>query len=320
MAQMNSMACPGGRSSCRAISHALLIVVLAALTCVSTSPAQSLDYTRVAADLQPRMVKIYGAGGLRGLEAYQSGFLASPDGHIVTAQSLVLDRDEVTVILHDGRKLAGAVVGADPITELAVIKIDLLDEDTPFFDLSMPGPAAEGVRVLALSNLFGIATGNEPVSVLHGTVTAIAPLDARRGAFASRYKGDVLVLDASTNNPGAAGGVLVDQQGRLLGMLGKELRSRVTGTWLHYALPADVVAERFQAILDGRAIDVGPDELLPEHPASLEIIGLRLVPRVVPRTPAYVDAVAVGSPSRAAGMRPDDFAAGHRRRNNRQRR
>jgi hypothetical protein len=53
------------------------------------------------------MVKIYGAGGLRGLEAYQSGFLISPQGHVLTAWSYVLDTDFITVTLADGRKFQG---------------------------------------------------------------------------------------------------------------------------------------------------------------------------------------------------------------------
>ncbi len=289
---------------------ALLLAILALASValsIAKSNAQSLDYAGTAAELQPRMVKIYGVGGLLGLEAYQSGFFASPDGHILTVLSLVLDRDEVTVILFDGRKFTGTVVGSDPVAEIAVVKIDLRGEQSPFFDFTKPGEAFSGVRVLALSNLFNIATGNEPVSLLHGSISAIAPLDARRGAFATRYKDNVLVLDASTNNPGAAGGVLVNQLGEPLGMLGKEIRSRVTGTWLHYALPAEVVAERYQAILDGRTVTVDPDELLPENPASLALVGMRLVPSVVPRTPPYVDAIALGSPCEQAGIQPDDL-------------
>ena len=98
--------------------------------------------------------------------------------------------------------------------------------------------------MLAFSNLFGIATGDEPVSMLHGVVSAVAPLDARRGAFATNFRGDVYVVDAAANNPGAAGGALTDSQGRLLGMLGKELRSSLTGTWLNYALPVSAHSRR----------------------------------------------------------------------------
>ena len=60
--------------------------------------------------------------------------------------------------------------------------------------------------MLALSNLFGVATGNEPASVQHGTVSVVTRLDARRGMFETPYHGPVYVLDLVTNNPGAAGG------------------------------------------------------------------------------------------------------------------
>ncbi|HEY1783940.1 MAG TPA: trypsin-like peptidase domain-containing protein, partial [Pirellulales bacterium] len=73
---------------------------------------------------QPRMVKLYGAGGFEGLEAYQSGFLVSADGHILTAWSYVLDTDYLAVMLADGRKLEAKLVGADPRLEIAVLKID----------------------------------------------------------------------------------------------------------------------------------------------------------------------------------------------------
>ena len=87
----------------------------------------------IAAQTQPKIVKIFGAGGLRGLEAYQSGFLISGEGHILTAWSYVLDSDVVTVYLDDGRKLAAEVLGMDPRSEIAVLKID--GQDLPHFKL-----------------------------------------------------------------------------------------------------------------------------------------------------------------------------------------
>ena len=56
--------------------------------------------------------------------------------------------------------------------------------------------------MLAFSNLFGVATGDEPASVLHGIVAAKTRLEARRGVFDTPYKGPVYVVDAMTNNPG----------------------------------------------------------------------------------------------------------------------
>ena len=68
---------------------------------------QAADFSVISAGVQPKMVKVYGAGGLRGLEGYQSGFLISDQGHILTVWSYVLDTDYITVTLDDGRKLRG---------------------------------------------------------------------------------------------------------------------------------------------------------------------------------------------------------------------
>ncbi len=199
----------------------------------------------VARNVQPKVVKLYGAGGLRGLEAYQSGILISGKGHVLTVWSYVLDADEVTVVLNDGRHFSAKYVASDPITEIALLKFDPGGEEVPHFDLATAVKAEPGARVLAFSNLFGIAVGNEPVSMLHGVISSVAPLEARRGAFGTNYHGDVYVVDAAANNPGAAGGALTDAQGRLLGMLGKELRSKLSGTWLNYALPVSAFAPRW---------------------------------------------------------------------------
>ncbi len=266
------------------------------------------SFVDVARQVQPKVVKLYGAGGLRGLEAYQSGLLISGDGYVLTVLSYVLDADEVTVVLDDGRRFDAKHVAADPLTEIAVLKFDAGDEPLPHFDLSQAVTAEPGTRVLALSNLFGIATGDEPVSVLHGVVSAVAPLEARRGAFATNFHGDVYVVDAAANNPGAAGGALTDSRGRLLGLLGKELRSNLTGTWLNYALPIAAIAPTVEDIRAGRFT---PPDLSqadqPEHPLSLAALGIVLVPDVVTRTPPYIDRVLPNSPASRAGLRPDDL-------------
>jgi serine protease Do len=258
--------------------------------------------------VQSKVVKLYGAGGLRGLEAYQSGLLISAEGHVLTVWSYVLDSDEVTVVLDDGRRFEAQHVAADPLTEIAVLKFDPGKDPLPHFDLAQAAAAEPGARVLAFSNLFGIATGDEPVSVLAGVVSAVAPLEARRGAFDSPYRGDVYVVDAAANNPGAAGGALTDSQGRLLGMLGKELRSNVTGTWLNYALPVKAFAPAVDDMLAGRFTPSSLKDIdQPDHPLSFAALGIVLVPDVVTRTPPYVDRLVPNSPAAQAGMRPDDL-------------
>jgi serine protease Do len=266
------------------------------------------SYAGIARNVQSKVVKLYGAGGLQGLESYQSGLLISPEGHVLTVWSYVLDSDDVVVVLDDGRRFTAEHVAADPLTEVAVLKLDPGDDTVPHFELSEAVAAEPGQRVLAFSNLFGIATGDEAVSVLHGVVSALAPLDARRGAFATNFRGDVYVVDAAANNPGAAGGALTDSQGRLLGMLGKELRSSVTGTWLNYALPVAAFAPTVEDMLAGRFT---PPELTeadrPDNPLSLASLGIVLVPDVVTRTPPYIDRVIPDSPAARSGIRPDDL-------------
>jgi S1-C subfamily serine protease len=297
--------------NCRRLHQRNLCALATAVLCATlasslrAAPPTLHDTIR---QTQRKVVKIYGAGGVRGLEAYQSGILISPEGHVLTMFSYVLDVDDLTVVLDDGRKYVAKVVGVDPVRELAVLKLPVEDERLPAFDLTAAHPAHVGDRVLALSNLFNIAGGDEPVSVLQGVVTALAPLDARRGAFQSNYHGTVYVLDAAANNPGAAGGALVNWQGELVGLLGKELRSRTTGAWMHYALPIEDIAETVASLRAGRSVEKSDaPSAAPLEPLSLAALGIVLVPDVLERTPPYIDAIFPKSPAAAGKLQPDDL-------------
>jgi serine protease Do len=290
----------------RAVATA--VACLLAEAGVARASDGAASFSQVARQVQPKIVKIYGAGGIKGLEHYQSGILISGKGHVLTVSSYVLDSDEVTVVLDDGRHFTAEQVAADPLTEIAVLKFDPGSDDVPHFDLSTAVTADSGARVLAFSNLFGIAAGEEPASILHGVVSAVAPLEARRGSFTTNFHGNVYVVDASANNPGAAGGALTDSQGRLLGMLGKELRSSLTDTWLNYALPVAAFAPTVEDILAGRFTPAKLKEVdRPTNPLSLAALGIVLVPDVVTRTPPYIDRIVANSPAAAAGLHPDDL-------------
>ena len=267
--------------------------------------AYEADLGSITRKAQAAAVKIYGAGG-SGLEAYQSGFLVSPEGHVATAWSTVLDVQPV-VVLDDGRRFDGTIVGFEPELELAVIKIDA--NELPFLELR-EAMAEVADPVLAVSNLFGIATGDEPASVMQGMVSAVTSLDARRGTFKTPYSGPVLILDLVANNPGAAGGAVIDTQGRAVGMLGKELRDVAAGVWLNYALPASKLRPVIADIVAGRTVNLADNKPAPlpiDKSHSLAELGIGMIPDVLENTPAFVDRIIAGSPAARADVRPDDL-------------
>jgi len=286
--------------------HRSAVAVVACLAAVvapvTVAAAAGETPQEVIAAAARKVVKIYGAGGLRGLEGYQSGIIVSPDGRIATAASTVLDTDQIDCVLDDGRRYAAKLAGVDARRELALLTIEATD--LPAFAAAAEERVAPGTRVIALSNLFGVAVGDERVSAQRGVVSAVVPLEARRGAAEAPYRGDVYVLDCTTNNPGSAGGALVDSRGRLLGMLGKELRATATGIWLSYALPTDQVREGCAEIEAGTAAAPAALEMRPLDPRRL---GLVLVPDLLDRTPPYVESVVAGTEAARAGLAPDDL-------------
>ncbi|MEX1039256.1 MAG: S1C family serine protease [Pirellulaceae bacterium] len=271
----------------------------------SVSAESSL--AEVMDQVHPKIVKIYGAGGLRGLESYQSGSFISSEGHILTAWSYVLDSSVITVVLDDGRRFVAELTGADPRYGIAVLKVEV--EDVSFFHLDESVEPRKGDRVLAFSNLFGIASGAEPASVLKGYVSAITNLDARRSVFPIPYKGKVYIVDAVTNNPGAAGGVLTDQQGRLAGLQGKEIRSSLNDVWLNYAVPMSELREPIEDLLAGKSRPAPTDADTPQPAAPLKLnhLGIVLIPNVLEKTPPYVERSLSESQATKLDIQPDDL-------------
>jgi serine protease Do len=276
----------------------------------SAQPAEStaapIGFRNVVRQVQAKMVKIVGGGGARGWEPYQSGFCISEDGYILTAWSYVLEAEVVSVTLDDGQKYDGKLVGYDPQLEIAVLKIDT--NGLSHFKIDSAVPAKRGARVLAFSNLYGVATGNEPVSVQSGVVSAVVKLASRRGAFKTAYSGEVYLVDAITNNPGAAGGVICDRKGRLLGMVGKEFVDDKLGTWLNFAVPIEALSNSVAEIRNGNLIvqDLTQSRK-PSEPMTLNLLGIVLVPDVVDRTPPFIDRVVPGSAADRLGLRSDDL-------------
>lgn len=308
--QEMQMSLPSIRS-CLLCRQAILFLGLVCLTtaCLPAhSFAQPPSRQSMVRQAQQKVVKVYGAGGMAGLEAYQSGCLVSPEGHIATAWSYVLDVDDPIVVLDDGRRFKAEIVGFQPQLELAVLKIPA--SALPYFAMTPDVVTDLGAPILAVSNLFSIATGNEPASVMQGYIAGETNLEARRGTFKSTYTGKVLVLDLVANNPGAAGGAVVDVRGELLGMLGKELRDERTGVWLNYAIPTQVLRTAISDIVSGKQTslaDLKPMELPRDAAHSISKLGIVLVPNVLEKTPAYVDFVPADSLASKAGLQADDL-------------
>ena len=160
---------PVGRPLTVAVRLVFCVLSLALLP--SVSQAQSTRDTIVA--VQPKVVKIFGAGGIKGLAAHGTGFFVSKEGHIVTIWSHVLDADLVGVVLSDGRRFSARVLGAEPQLALAVLKLNGAEGvEFPFFNPDDAVSTGTGTRVLGFSNMFNVAAGDEPVSVVHGVIAA----------------------------------------------------------------------------------------------------------------------------------------------------
>ncbi len=294
--------------------------------------------TAVIEDTRQKIVKIYGAGGLQGLLGYQTGTLITPFGHILTVSSPALEADPLIVICDNGRRYEANVIAAAPTMEIAILKIDgegfsCFDLKAEYGDTTKESGAKTlsdlagfddsiriGDRILAVSNPYNIATANEPVSFQQGIIAARTSLRARRGAFATTYKGPVYVVDAITNNPGAKGGaVVLRDTGRFVGLIGKELKNAENNTWFNFVLPGKEVYERVKTLLTNEntasrrpSLIAVPDRPeLPPLPSDTERVlrnvGIILVPNVANRTPPFIDSVRPGSEAEKLGLLPDDL-------------
>lgn len=265
------------------------------------------SFAQVADQVNKKLVKVFGAGGFQGLPAYGTGIIVSPDGYVLTAASHILTTEDLRIHLYDGRRFEKVkVVVVEPVLDAALVKIEGVS-DLPCFDVARAAkrPQAQaGDWVLAFDNEFEIATRDEPMSVQRGVIAAYAKLHGKRGVFDAPYTGDVYVVDAITNNPGAAGGALTNRKGELLGMIGKELRNTLSDTWINYAVPVQVLAPFVDKAMKGQYTPVAKK---PAPAGQGGYHGIVLVPNVVERTPPFVDEVVPGSPAAKAGLRPDDL-------------
>jgi serine protease Do len=281
-------------------------ILVVALFCCWAPNAQADSFAALAEKVNPKVVKLFGTGGFTGLASYGTGVLVSPDGYILTVASHLLDTQDLRVHLHDGRRFHAKVVVIEPELDAALVKIDKV-EDLPYFEVEKAAkkPLAQPADwVLAFSNEFNIATRDEPMSIQHGVIAAYSKLHGRKGVFDAPYTGDVYVLDAITNNPGAGGGIITTRKGELVGLIGKELRNTLTDTWINYAVPIQTLAKFVEEAKAGKYKPIVRAKS-PGGPGGYH--GVVLVANVVERTPPYIEEVVPGSPAAKAGLKPDDL-------------
>lgn len=258
-------------------------------------------YGRSVAFTQNRVVKIYGAKVGR-TPGYASGLIISAKGQILTANGTHLNGERIRVVLPDGSSHLATADRRSRVDQLAILSV-AADTDQ-FFDLAQPASVFKGQWVLAVSNLFKIADGTEPASVMRGVVSLRTKLEAKRGNQAFPYEGEVVLLDAISSNPGAPGGAVVDaQSGTLVGMIGPILESRSSGTKLNYAIPTQVLND---FVNNQNRAAIAEKDTTSKRP----YLGIKLFRLDGKRAPAYIDRVIRDSPAATAGLRPDDAILG----------
>ncbi len=165
-----------------------------------------------------------------------SGVIVSKEGYILTNNHVVGKAQEIVVALHDGRKAKAKVIGTDPDSDLAVIKIDL--KDLPILPFKT-NPSEVGDIVLAIGNPFGVGQ-----TVTQGIISALG----RNGLGINAFE-DFIQTDAAIN-PGNSGGALIDVAGNLVG-INTAIYSRSGGSMgIGFAIPAKLAQTVMLDIID----------------------------------------------------------------------
>ncbi|WMT88088.1 Do family serine endopeptidase [Pelagibacterium sp. 26DY04] len=161
------------------------------------------------------------------MQAMGSGFIISPDGYIVTNNHVVQDATEVSVLLEDDTELAADVVGTDPRTDLALLKIHEERDDLPFVEFATD-EARVGDWVVAVGNPFGLG----------GTVTA-GIVSARGRDINASYYDDFLQIDAAVNR-GNSGGPSFNTEGKVVGVNTAIFSPSGGNVGIAFAIPAQL--------------------------------------------------------------------------------
>ena len=218
-----------------------------------------------------------------------SGVIMSPEGYVLTNNHVVEGADEIEVVLADARRTSAKVIGTDPESDLAVLKISL--DKLPVMTLGNSDQLQVGDQVLAIGNPFGVGQ-----TVTSGIVSALGRNQLGINTFENFIQTDAAI------NPGNSGGALTDINGNLMG-INTAIYSRSGGSMgIGFAIPVSTAKHVMESIVkNGRVvrgwIGVEPNELTPE---LAQTFGIQTAQGVI------VTGVLNTGPAAAAGMRPGD--------------
>ncbi len=218
-----------------------------------------------------------------------SGVIVSPNGYVLTNNHVVDGADEIEVILNDNRQARAKVIGTDPDSDLAVLKIEL--DKLPVIVLGNSDNLQVGDQVLAIGNPFGVGQ-----TVTSGIVSALGRNQLGINTFENFIQTDAAI------NPGNSGGALVDTSGNLLG-INTAIYSRSGGNMgIGFAIPVSTARQVLESIVkEGQVtrgwIGVEPSELSPE---LAETFGIKATHGVI------ITGVLQNGPAALAGIRPGD--------------
>ena len=218
-----------------------------------------------------------------------SGVIVSAGGYILTNNHVVADATEIEVFLNDGRRAPAQVIGTDPDSDLAVLKVDL--SNLPVIVWGNSDALQVGDQVLAIGNPFGVGQ-----TVTSGIVSALGRNQLGINTFENFIQTDAAI------NPGNSGGALVDTQGNLLG-INTAIYSRSGGSMgIGFAIPVSTARQVLDGIVkDGQVtrgwIGVEPNNLTAELAETFE---------VKIREGVIITGVLRNGPAAVGGIRPGD--------------